>query len=134
MKTNRGGLRIIEIFDGAVDPGMVSEAESWVEEMVEVPLLSNQFSAMVSFALSVERSGLKTSKLLKAVNDCFDDPEALRDCAQFFNEYVYSEHRGRLKEDNRLISRRNEEKALWLMPSLEVNRRSKPSVSRKMGG
>lgn len=85
------------------------EYEQAVKELVQVPLNSNQFSALVCFAFNCGIAGLAGSTLLKHVNASrFDD------AADQFGAWLYSTS-GRHKQALRGLLRRRYSEALLFM-------------------
>lgn len=106
-RTNQQGIDIIKQFEGFppdVDPD-VREAEQVVRQLVQVPLTSNQFSALVSFTYSLGETTLKQSALLKYLN-----AGRYRAAAKEFKFWVYI---GSTRFP-KLAARRGAERALFL--------------------
>lgn len=124
MKTNEDGKRIIEIYDESHDDDDIIAAEKLVRLFLHPrpKLNDNQFAAAVSFAVSLDDIDLfKTSKFVEAVNQAKNRRELL-ECCIHFGEYRYEIDGGKKKESDALISRRNEEAALYCKPSLKLLR------------
>lgn len=115
-----GGHRLMEIFFPECDSDDLRAAEQMVDLCVKVPINSNQRDALISFCESITPEEFKKSDILKAINRK-RSLSGVMSCASLLNDYTASEDEfGRLKTDNELISRRNEEMALFLAPELKL--------------
>ena len=85
----------------------LEEKEKLVESMVKVPLTSNEFSALVSFAYNVKEKEFITSSLVKLLN------EGKKDLAA--HEFLRWDHCDG-KAIQGLLNRRLAERALFLYP------------------
>jgi lysozyme len=85
--------------------------EKQVNQLVQVPLTENEFSALVSFCYNVGATRFKSSTLLKKLNrgDLFG-------VAQEFHRWVYTQ--GRILPG--LMNRRRQEQALFLSPEYPI--------------
>jgi lysozyme len=105
MKTNALGIQIIRSYKQPRHS--IEEAERIVRELTTLPLNSNQFSALVSFTMSMGRSALSRSALLKHLNE--GDP--LKASRTFG---IWVKQKGKRKKA--LVTLRAKEKALFLRP------------------
>lgn len=104
---NSKGLEIIKQFEGFpadVDPD-VRDAEQAVKRLVNVPLTSNQFSALVSFTYNLGEITFKQSHLLKYLN-----AGRYRAAAKEFDRWVYIGS----SRFPKLVARRRAERKLFL--------------------
>jgi lysozyme len=107
MRTNAEGLKIIERFEDAA-PIDIARAEAAVLSLVYVELTTNQFSALVSFVLSIGIRQFRVSSAREFINT--------RQMLKAAAEIMIWTPKG--KEDRKLIRRRKAEKALFLKPEL----------------
>lgn len=90
----------------------IKRFEQAVSALVKVPINTNQFSALVSFAFNVGVGNLKSSTLLKKLN--------LRDykgCSNEFDRWVYGNNKKPLEG---LKKRRKLEKELFNKPENKI--------------
>ena len=86
--------------------------ENGVRELVKVPVSSNQFSALVSFAFNVGLANLKESTLLNGKLNNGDYSGA----ADEFSRWIYATVKGAKQVLNGLKKRRERERDLFLKP------------------
>ncbi len=106
-RTNPYGIDIIKRFEGFppdVEPD-VREAEQTVKRLVNVPLTSNQFSALVSFTYNLGETTFQQSDLLRHLN-----AGRYRAAAKEFDRWVYIGSSRFAK----LVARRVAERGLFL--------------------
>jgi GH24 family phage-related lysozyme (muramidase) len=109
IRTNQQGIEIIrqfEAYPADVEPD-VRIAEAAVRRLVQVPLTSNQFSALVSFTFNVGETTFEQSALLKYLN-----AGRYRAAAREFRLWAYLGSQRFAK----LAARRAAETALFLRP------------------
>src|SRR5579862_5397150 len=113
MKINGSGLRIIKSSEAywAVD---VETAEKAVAELVKAPINENQFSALVSLAVTIGVRAFRTSQLLRCVNDSVRDQRNVYKAADLFLEWTGYGNR----ESSYLKRRRRRERHLFLKVTL----------------
>jgi lysozyme len=87
----------------------VKEAERGVENSVQAPLTSNQFSALVSWTFNLGCGNLKESTMLARIND-----GNMVGGAEALTWYNKARVDGELKELQGLVNRRNDERELFL--------------------
>lgn len=107
-----------KIIIGSVSKEEITRAEETVREnilMNYVKPTNNQFSALVSFALSVTPYDFSRSKLVKLVN--INTKESLLAAAKEFDQWVMQGKR----VSKALMKRREKEKSLFLKPEVVVN-------------
>lgn len=123
MKTNEDGLRIIEIYDESHDDDDIVDAEKIVRLFLHPrpKMNENQFASAVSYAITLDPDDFKTSKFVEAVNAAKNRRELL-ECCIHFKEYAFVIDEGKKVKNNAIISRRNEEIALFCKPALRLVR------------
>lgn len=107
-----------KIIIGSVSKEEIARAEATVREnilMNYVKPTNNQFSALVSFALSVTPYDFSRSKLVKLVN--INTKESLLAASKEFEQWVMQGKR----VSKALQKRREKEKSLFLKPEVVVN-------------
>ncbi|MBI1939176.1 MAG: lysozyme [Ignavibacteriales bacterium] len=99
------GLTINEVAANNLLKNDVEKFEDAIHVLVKVPLVQNQFDALVSFAYNVGTNSLKNSTLLKKINQS--------DYASAADEFPkWNKSNGKVLPG--LVKRRDEEKSLWM--------------------
>lgn len=118
MKTLEDAVKII---NGSPYFAMsVSAAERGVTKLLRVEVNIYQFSALVSYLISVGGPEFRDSQVLRLTNK----RQFLSAAAQF-SEHIYDKNG---TEDKHLISRRNKERRLYTTMTLPVNNGKTPGV------
>jgi len=111
MKTLDDAVKII---NGSPYCAMgLAAAERGVKRMVTTKINEFQFSALVSFLISIGSKAFRESQVLKATNR--KQPLV---AAAHFAEYIYDPQGN---EDKHLVTRRNKERRLYTTMTLPVN-------------
>lgn len=87
----------------------VAKFETAVNQMVRVPLTQSQFDALVSFAFNLGINALRRSTLMQKLNARY-----YQTAADEFSKWVNVTVNGKLKKVAGLVSRRAEERAMFL--------------------
>lgn len=113
MNLNAAGLKLIES-SKVYRKTSVEEAENAILNLVRLPLNENQFSALVSFVVTISPKTFKRSKMLRLLNDGQFHRDLIMEAA---NEFLMWTHKNN-KECSYLKSRRKKERALFLKLTL----------------
>lgn len=109
MKTNGEGLKLINKFPEEYWLCDVEEAEKAVWDLVELELKENEFSALVSFVVSIGIGRFKNSLVLKRINQGL-----ILEAADEILQWTFN---GK-EEDRGYAKRRKQERALFLRPEI----------------
>jgi lysozyme len=97
---------------------VVADLEKKLARMLLVPVNDNQFSALVALAYNIGPTNFRHSTLRACVNRRDFKPPADPNAADEFLRWVYGGPPGKKKKLAGLIKRREEERALFLLPVL----------------
>lgn len=123
MKTNPEGRILIALFKDTYE---VTEsrtaAEKAVNLLVRRRITSNQFSALVSFVMSLGIDGFRRSRMLTLINTRSID--TMVRAADEFDKFIYEiNDDGQRVLDPFLVRHREFEKALFLKPEIVAKRK-----------